>query len=168
MKLQCHTSVMFCLIWRKKRRSDSPFHSKFSCNLKNSLNAGSSATWCRLFGAVASLCNCIADGLLFCGDREDGFGRQICANRPSIWRMPLRILRLSLEEMLSKANDRSASMLIQDTASSVYMLYQETQRGLTDPRLTRDKKIKGGGAVVIKHDQARMVGGWRWIIITPK
>lgn len=87
-----------------------PFHSKLSCSLKNSLNAGSTATCCRLFGTVASGWICV-DGLLFCGDLDGGLGRHICANKPSIWRMPLRILRPSLDEMLSKASDKSASIV---------------------------------------------------------
>lgn len=110
MMLPCSVSISTELDRIGPRQALLPFHSKLSCSLKNSLNAGSTTTCCKLFGTVASGWTCV-EGLLFCGDLDGGLGRHIWASKPSIWRMPLRILSPSLDEMLSKASDKRASIL---------------------------------------------------------
>lgn len=80
-----------------------PLHLKPSCSRKNSLKAASSLNTPRpLASAMPSP--------PFLGERAGALDRQICANRPSICRKPLRILVASTEEMLSKASERRDSM----------------------------------------------------------
>ena len=89
-------SVVFCHIC-------SPLHLNPSCNRKNSLNAASSLNTPRpLASAIPSP--------PFLGERAGALDRQICANKPSICRRPLRILVASTEEMLSNASERRDSM----------------------------------------------------------
>ena len=93
-----------------------PFHSKPSCNLKNSLNAGSSDSVLSFFGDVAACgwLSVMADALRLCDAADDfklEFERHICASSPSICRSPFRVFVLSLEEMLSNARERRASIL---------------------------------------------------------
>lgn len=85
------------------RRTISPLHLKPSCNRKNSLNAASSLSTPKpLASAIPSP--------PFLGERAGALDRQICANKPSICRRPLRILVASTEEMLSNASERRDSM----------------------------------------------------------
>lgn len=108
---------------RVPMRRRATFHSKPSCSLKNSRKAGS----------------CDRRPRSLRGGEDGGSGppaspsapppplpvespeprrarpglasdRQICASRPSTWRMPLRTLGPSNEERLSKASERRASM----------------------------------------------------------
>lgn len=86
------------------------FHSNPSCNLKNSLNAGSWLRSLSSFRGGGSLPGSMTLRRLSAEefDEED---RHICASRPSTWRSPLRILDWSYEERLSKERESSASIL---------------------------------------------------------
>jgi hypothetical protein len=91
-----------------------PFHSKPSCNRKNSLKAGSSGNWPSFFGVLSSCSpRLIADAFRRCPG-ADCFAlpleRHICASMPSICRSPFRIFCVSLDAILSNARDSSASI----------------------------------------------------------
>jgi hypothetical protein len=83
-----------------------PFHSNPSCNLKNSQKAGSclnSASFLDVGGLRISM-------TLARRSTPPGMERHICANRPSIWRRPLRILPASLDDMFEKESESRDSM----------------------------------------------------------
>jgi len=94
-----------------------PLYSKLSCSLKNSLNAGSEGKSCSVFGLALSLLLLFV--VLLDGTTEarrlwpddDFWERHICASSPSICRRPFRSFALSFEDMLSKARERSVSMM---------------------------------------------------------
>lgn len=106
MRREATTDVecQYCALARIMfRRIRSPLHLNPSCNRKNSLNAASSLNTPRpLASAIPSP--------PFLGERAGALDRQICANKPSICRRPLRILVASTEEMLSNASERRDSM----------------------------------------------------------
>jgi hypothetical protein len=111
-----------------------PFHSKPSCNRKNSMNAGSSDN-CPSFFGVDSCCSpkLIAEAFrrwpgVEAFDLEPE--RHICASMPSICRKPFRIFCVSLDAILSKARDKRASIV----NVVVDRLQQDDER----PAVTRD------------------------------
>lgn len=91
-------------------QEDVPLYSKESCNLKNSLKAGSDGRSCSVLGVVTvSFGDGTTEARRLCPG-EVFWERHICARRPSIWRRPLRSFELSLEEILSKARESRVSI----------------------------------------------------------
>lgn len=113
-------------------RRSATFHSNPSCNLKNSLKAGSWQSSSSTFRGGGSFPGSMTLRRLSPGElgEED---RHIWARRPSTWRSPFRILSGSYEERLSNARESSASMLsmenFQDSRGNRYWLNIGTNQG---------------------------------------
>lgn len=105
-----------------------PLYSKESCSLKNSLNAGSEGRSCSVFGVeTESFGDGTTEARLLCPEVVF-WERHICARRPSICRRPFRSLELSFEETLSKARERSVSILFvgrRGKALSLHLILRE-------------------------------------------
>jgi hypothetical protein len=106
------------VVWLAMKRNAtvrvSPFHSKPSCNRKNSLKAGSSDNWLSFFGVDSCCSPMLIDEAFLRWPGVEGFDlpleRHIWASMPSIWRSPFRIFCVSLDAMLSNASESSASI----------------------------------------------------------
>ena len=75
-----------------------PFHSNPSCNLKNSLNAGSSFKDANSLGVRSLLLGFATDLRFSAAGIFDDFDKHICASNPSNCRKPFLILPESKEE----------------------------------------------------------------------